>query len=544
VMPRLLIAFVLAACVQAAGNRAVLSQRAEPRTFNPVIAVDSPTRDILRLLHGRLARINGTTLGVDPALAKGWKFSPDGRVCTIELRQGIRFSDGDPFDADDVLFSFEVYLDAKTGSPQRDLLAPEGQPIRVSKTGPFAVRIEFPVPHAPGARLFDGLAMLPKHLLEKAYREGKLAQSWTVSSPLNQMAGLGPFVAERYVPGQRLVLKRNPNYWQPGKPGLDEVEILFTPDQTAEALRFRHGEIDLLQRPSAKAFAAFEANVAKLDLGPSLEYHFLFFNLNTDKVGEAVRAKQIWFRDIAFRKAVSLASDRAAMAKLAFEGRASALAHHVTPGNRAWLVDTAAPRHSVEEAKRILRDARFKLQGDALISAAGQPVEFSLLVNSANAAQMQIATILQEDLKSIGIKLRITPMEFRSLVDRVTRSLDFEAAIMGLGSGDADPNSEMNIWMSSGSMHVWNLSAEKNPMPWEREIDQWMQRQRSTLNVAERKRAYGNVQKLVAEHLPLIALVSPHLLVVHKPGLQGVRPGIVPPYALWNIEEWRWGASR
>jgi peptide/nickel transport system substrate-binding protein len=522
----------------------VLSQRAEPRTFNPVIAVDAPTRDILRLLHGRLARINGGTLGVDPSLAKSWRFSPDGRVCNIELRQGIRFSDGDPFDADDVLFSFEVYLDAKLGSTQRDLLAPEGQPIQVTKAGPYAVRIEFPVPHAPGARLFDGLAMLPKHLLDKPYREGKLAQSWTVASPLNQIAGLKPFIAERYVPGQRLVLKRNPNYWQPGKPGLDEVEILFTPDQTAEALRFRHGEIDLLQRPSAKSFTAFEAATAKLDLGPSLEYHFLFFNLNggSQKLSEGVRAKQVWFQDIAFRKAVSLAADRAAMAKLAFEGRASALAHHVTPGNKAWLVETAPPRHSIDEAKKLLQQAGFRLQGGSLTSAAGQAVEFSLLVNSANAAQMQIATILQEDLRALGIKLRITPMEFRSLVDRVTRSLDFEAAIMGLGSGDADPNSEMNIWMSSGSMHVWNLSAEKNPLPWELEIDQWMRRQRSTLNVSERKRAYGNVQKLVAEHLPVIALVSPHLLVVHKPGLQGVRPSIVPPYALWNIEDWRWGS--
>lgn len=540
-MIRVAVFALFLATLWAAPSRVVLSQRAEPRSFNPVTALDVPTRDVLRLLHGRLARINGTTLAAEPALAKSWKFSADGRACTVELRRDVRFSDGDAFDADDVLFSFEVYLDPKLGSPQRDLLSPNGQPVRATKLSSHTVRIEFVEPYAPGARLFDGIAMLPRHLLEKPYRDGKLAQAWTVATPPAQMAGLGPFVLGQYTAGQRLVLRKNPHYWQAGKPKLDEVEIVFTPDQTAEVLRFRQGEIDLVQRPPAKAFASLDNALAKLDAGPSLEYHFVFFNLNeaNDKLPEAIRAKQAWFRNVAFRRAVSLAADRAAMAKLAFEGRASALAHHVTPGNKAWLVETAPPRHSVDEAKKALREAGFRV-GTAVTDASGRPVEFSLLVNAANTAQNQLAAILQEDLRGLGIALRIVPLDFRALVDRVTKSLDFEAALMGLGSGDADPNSEMNVWLSSGSMHVWNLSAEKNPLPWEKEIDRWMKQQRSAMNPAERKRAYGQVQKLVAENLPVIALVSPHLLVAHKAGLAGVKPGITPPYALWNIEDWRW----
>ncbi len=527
------------ACLFVAGawcadaDRVVLSQRAEPRSWNPVTALDAPTRDLLRLVHGRLARIHGGTLQPEAQLAQKWKFSPDGRSCTVELRRGVRFSDGEPFDADDVLFTFEVYLDPKLGSPQRDLLAPNGQSVKVSKRSSHVVLLEFTQPYAPGARLFDGLAILPRHLLEKPYREGKLAQTWTVATAPAQMAGLGPFVVDRYVAGQRLILRRNPHYWQPGKPKLREVELVFTPDQTAEVLRFRQGEIDLLQRPPAKAFAALPPEVVKLDAGASLEYHFLFFNLNGagEKVPPAIRAKQPWFRQESFRRAVSLAADRAAMAKLGFEGRATPLAHHVTPGNRAWLVETRAPRRSLDEARALLREA----------GLSGRPLEFSLVVNSANTAQSQLAAILQEDLRQLGIQMRVVPLDFRSLVERVTKTLDYEAALMGLGSGDADPNSEMNVWLSSGSMHVWNLSAENNQTEWEREIDRYMSQQRATMNVAERRRAYGEVQKLVARHLPVIALVSPHLLVAHKPGLKGIQPAIVPPYALWNLEDWSWG---
>lgn len=344
-------------------------------------------------------------------------------------------------------------------------------------------------------------------------------------------------------PGQLVRLRRNPHYWQAGKPLLDEVEVVFVPDQTAEALRFRRGDLDLLQRPAAKVFAALEPAFTKQDAGASLEYHFVFFNLNAERVPDAVRAKQQWFREPAFRRAVSLAADRAGMSRLAFEGRATPLAHHVTPGNKAWVTEVA-PRHDPAEAQRQLQSAGFRLDGAALRDGGGRPVEFSLAVNGANTAQMQIATILQEDLRALGMRMRIVTLEFRSLVDRVLKTLDYDAALMALGSGDADRNAEMNVWLAGGSMHVWNLAAEKKPLPWEMEIDRLMKRQRGSRDAKERRRLYGEVQRLVAEHLPIVALVSPHLLVAHKPGLQGVRPGIVPPYALWNIEDWQWERRR
>src|SRR5262249_52294353 len=133
---------------------------------------------------------------------------------TLELRQGLRFSDGQPFDADDVLFTVQVYLDPSVGSPQRALWILDGKPITVRKLNPYRVVFDLPRVNAVGDRLFDGVSMLPRHLLERPYREGKLASIWGLRTPPSEIAGMGPFRLKEYVPGQRLVLEKNPYYWK------------------------------------------------------------------------------------------------------------------------------------------------------------------------------------------------------------------------------------------------------------------------------------------------------------------------------------------
>jgi peptide/nickel transport system substrate-binding protein len=528
------------------------SMRTEPRTLNPVVAVDAPSRELMRLLHGRLGRIHGVSQAMEPALASGWRFSADGKSCVVELRKDVKFSDGDPFDADDVVFSLQVYLDEKVASPQRSLLTPGGKAVTVEKRSAHEVRLRFAEPYGPGERMFDGLAILPRHLLEAPYKQGRLAEVWSTAEAPAGIAGLGPFVLDRYVPGERMVLKRNPYFWQrDGKgarlPYLDEVRIVFLADQTAEALRFRAGDLDLLSRPPAQAFSSLRRELPDhgfIDSGASLEYHFVFFNLN-EAAPAAVLARQEWFRRTAFRRAVSLAADREAMARLVFEGRAAALTHHVTLGNRQWLAEgIRPPGRSVAEARKLLEAEGFRNDGGTLKDSAGRAVEFSVAYNSGNTQQGRMATLLQEDLRGLGIAVRLVPLEFRALVGRVLKTLDYDAALMALGSGDADPNAEMNVWHTSGAMHVWNLGARGNPTAWEAEIDRLMERQQATRDPARRKAAYDRVQALVAEHLPVISLLSPNLLTIHKPGLRNVQPSVLPPYALWNIERLDWEPRR
>jgi peptide/nickel transport system substrate-binding protein len=533
------------------GGRLVISQRAEPKTFNPVTAMDGNSREIIGLITADLIHINRYSQNTEAALASSWSVSADFRRYTLQLRPGLRFSDGEPFDADDVLFTFQVYLDEHVHSPQRDLLIVSGKPIRSQKISTYKVEFEFGQPYAAAERLFDSIAILPCHLLKNAYDEGRLTEAWSLTTPPQQIAGLGPFRVKEYVPGQHIVLERNPYYWKQDLNGthlpyLDEIYSVFTGSADAEAMRFQQGEIDVVDRLNAANFSVLERNrqageFRVYDLGPGLEYNFLVFNLNDlrSKNLPAIAGKQAWFRRLAFRRAISAAIDRGAIVRLAYRGRAFPLSTHVTPGNRRWLNSSIPPpARSVPGAMQILRQAGFSWRSDGrLLDQERQPVAFSIVFNAGKPEYEQAATLLQADLEEIGMDVKVVPLEFRALLDRVFRSYEYDAAIMALASGDADPNSEMNVWSSDGSAHLWNLGSERVQTPWEEEIDSLMQRQMITPDYEKRKRMYDRVQQLVWENLPLICLVSPNVLVGATERLGNFNPAILGNYTLWNAEE-------
>ena len=533
-----------------AGGRLVVALRSEPKTLNPVLAVDEPSRDVIRCLTADLIHINRGSLKTEPSLAKSWSVSRDGRQYTLHLRHGLRFSDGEPFNADDVIFSFQVYLDEKINSSQRDLLVVGGKPIVVVKVDAYTVRFELAQPYAAAERLFDGLAILPRHLVESSYRSGNFSQSWSLSMPPNQFAGLGPFRLKEYVPGQRVVLERNPYYWKADRAGnqlpyLNEIVFLFVASEDAQVIRFQSGDTDVLSRFSAENFAVLQKQQSEKgyhldDLGPGLEYNFLFFNLNdlAPKSLPEIAKKQAWFQDLRFRQAVSAAIDREGIVRLVYSGRATPIWDQVTPGNKLWQDEKIArPAQSVERARQLLQSAGFSWKSGTLVDPHGAPVEFSILTSSSNAQRMKIATIIQDDLSQLGMTVQVVPLEFHAMVDRLQNSYNYEAAVMGLVSGDADPTSEMNVWLSSGETHLWHPNQDKPATAWESEMDQLMQEQLVTLDYAKRKRLYDRVQEIVAEDLPVICLVSPNILVGATNRVGNFRPGILVPYALWNVEQ-------
>ena len=536
------------------GGRLVIAQRSEPRTFNPAMAVDQNSQGVNARMNADLVHINRATQKTEPALAKSWSISKDGAQITVKLRRGLRFSDGAPFDADDVLFSFKVYLDEQVHSPQRDLLIITGKPVTLQKIDAYTVRFVFPAPYAPAERVFDGLAIMPRHLLEKDYRAGKLNQVWTLNTPPDKMAGLGAFRLKQVVPGDRIVLERNPHYWKVDTQGqrlpyLDELTFMVVPTQDAQVVRFQAGDAHLISGLSADNFAVLEpeqqARHFKLyDAGPGLEYNFLMFNLNDDvesRLPEVAR-KQKWFRDARFRQAVSAAIDRAGIIRLVYRNRGAAIATHVSPGNRAWFnAGVPVPAQSAKKARELLQAAGFSWKPDnTLIDSAGQPVEFSVVVSSSNAQRGQIATLIQDDLKKIGMVAHVTPMESRSANDRVLNSHDYEAVVMGLVSGDADPTPDMNILMSSGQTHLWHLGEKTPATPWEAELDQLMQKQLVTVNYQQRRKLYDRVQEVLAQELPMVYLASPNILVGAREDLANFHPAVMEQYTFWNADELFW----
>jgi len=498
-----------------------------------------------------LIHINRSSQQVEASLAKSWTVSKDGRTFTLKLRRGLRFSDGQPFDADDVLFTFQVYLDEKVHSPQRDLLIVGGKPLEVQKVDSYTVRFTLAQPYAAAERIFDSLAILPRHLLEKAYQGGRFAQVWNVNASPADIAGLGPFRLKEYVAGQRMVLERNPYFWKADQkknrlPYLDQVVFLFVGNEDAQVIRFQAGDTDLISRLNSENYNLLakerqNQGYELFDLGPSLEYNFLMFNLNDLKTGnlDQITDKQKWFSDLKFRQAVSAAIDREAIVKLVYGTRAVPLWGNVSPSNRLWVDQTLPhPARSVERGRELLKSAGFSWRNDGqLLDATGKAVEFSIITSSSNNQRSKMATIIQDDLSKLGMNVHVVPLEFRAVLDRVFQTYDYEAAVMGLGGGDADPNPEMNVWLSRGGTHLWHLGETKPATEWEGQIDQLMKKQMVELKYSRRKHLYDQVQEIIAVNLPYIFLATPDILVGAKKNLANFKPAILEPSTLWNVEQ-------
>jgi peptide/nickel transport system substrate-binding protein len=307
------------------------------------------------------------------------------------------------------------------------------------------------------------------------------------------------------------------------------LKFVFVAAEEAQVLRFAAGETDILNRVNAR-YLSLLGNNEVTDLGPGLEYTFLFFNLGP--------GANPWFSNLAFRQAVSAAIDREAIARLVFAGRATPLWVHVPPGNRLWVngAITKQPR-SLEKGRELLTKAGFHWDGSRnLVDAEGKRVLFSLMTSAGNQDRSQIAAIIAEDLRQLGMEVRVATVEFRSLLDRVLNTHQYDACVLSLGGGDADPNSEMNVWLSGGATHIWNPRQDKPAAPWEAEMDDLMRRQLTTLNHSERKTLFDRLQEIEAAQLPIISLVSPHILTAAKPSIGNFRPAVLDHYTLWNAE--------
>jgi peptide/nickel transport system substrate-binding protein len=304
----------------------------------------------------------------------------------------------------------------------------------------------------------------------------------------------------------------------------------------------------MISRLGAENFSALsrqQHGYTMTDAGPGLEYNFLFFNLNDlgDKALPDAARKSKWFHEVKFRQAVSAAIDRDAIVRLIYQGRGAALWGPVTPGNRRWVnASIPHPARSLDQARALLKEAGFTLKAGAngeasLVDADGKAAEFSILTSSSNADRTKMAAIIQDDLKELGIHVQVVPLEFRSLIDRVTQSKEYDACVLGLASFDADPNSDLNVWLSSGGTHLWSPSQAHPATPWEAEIDALMEQQLATPSFEQRKKLYDRVQQILAEYQPMVFLASPDILTGAKNNIGNFHPAVLEPYVLWNVEQ-------
>ena len=527
-----------------AGGTLRVGIRSAPQTWNRILATDAVTHQITERLNAPLLRINRVTQELEPELAESWSFSEDGRELTFKLRPNVTFSDGQPFTADDVAFTFRAIHDPQVASTFSEVAAVEGKPLVPEVVDPLTVRFKLPFRTAAVGRIFDSIVILPRHRLEASLEQGNFPSEYGIGASEDTIVGLGPFVLEHYVTGQRVVLRRNPNYWKYGPAGvrlpyLDGMSFEILPDANALALRFSAGELDLLSPLPSEHFASLREKQASdlrlIDLGPGTTPERIWFNLNPE--GSVSPEQRAWFIDRRFRRAISLAIDRRSIGKLAYADLASPAAGPITPSNRLWWNESIAPPpYDPQRARELLAEAGFKQEGDVLRAPGGEPVRFTLLTNTGNPFRMKTATLVQEDLARIGVEMHLVPLDFAALIGRVTRSFDYQACLLGITFTDPDPSAQRQLWSSRSPLHLWHPSQPEPASSWEERLDEIMDRQMLAVRYDARKALIDELQAIVVEELPVIDLVVPHALVGTTVRLGNLEPTPFWHPTLWNSE--------
>lgn len=541
------------------GGRLVVAERSSPLTFNYPLAGDLTTINTsFFLMSARLVEFDHDKQEFVPGLAESWPMSDGQRVVTVKLRDGLKFSDGTPLTADDVLFTLRVFYDKTVQSPSfHDAMLVGGEPIKASKLDERTVKLEMPQPVAVPESYLYNVGVLPRHKLEVAFNQGEYQKAWATTAAPADFAVSGPFTLKEYVPGQRTILQRNAHYWKKDAAGnqlpyLDEISIEAVDNPNTGLLKFQQGELDILDNIRPADYATLKDKpgpVAVRDIGPWLQTDVLWFNLNEgmDEQGKQLGdpVKRAWFSDARFRRAVAYAIDRPSIIQNVLRGLGTPLSGIVSPSNKRW-VNANIPRYDydVQRAKDLLKEAGFQLRDQGgtpqLADSAGHPVEFTLIVAENVAVRKQMATIIQEDLAKLGIKIVVSPLEDKAFSDYIRKTLNYDAAIHGFSVSDTDPSSMSAVFKTGGQLRYWSLANKKPGAEWETKIDQLMNEQAVESDAAKRKAKFDEAQRLFAEQLPVVPLVVRHFVSGAKTNLGNYRSSFLPPRSLWNADELFW----
>jgi peptide/nickel transport system substrate-binding protein len=547
------------------GGSLSLATPTDMKTFNVITATESASNDIL---WGHVFRClvdyrnAGDPSGYDAGICTDWNSSEDAKQWTFHLRQGVRWSDGEPFTAEDVLFTYDVIRDSKVETPIRDAFIEgkeeNGDPIYpdVEKLDDYTVRFAL---HKPNGSFLDNvysLWLIPKHKWETAVREGRFNQAMKLSDDPADVVALGPYRIKEYVTGERIVLERNPYFWKIDKKGqrlpyLNRVVFIIAKDLNTIALKFEAGELDILTpRVRAEDYASVKKlegpQIKVVDSGVSLNTSWMIFNQRAGvnpKTGKSFVElwKQRLFRNSVFRQAVSYAIDRQGMANTIFSGRGIPLYSFVSPGDTYWYSEDVVRRpYDPDRARQMLSEIGLRdRNGDSFLEDAdGHTIEVNLITNSENSQRVHAAAFIVKNLQDVGIKAASTPMSFGVVNTALQSTFDFDAILLGWRAAvPTGPSNYKNILLSSSLQHVWFPSQPSPSTEWEARIDQLVYQIQGSRDEAERKRLFAEIQRLWSEQLPEIDLVAEQEAVAYKATIGNVHPSPLPPRATWNIEE-------
>lgn len=559
---------------EAAQSQLVLHSLSDPKTFNYALKSEFP--NIFPFTFEGLTFVNDSTGKIEPALAESWESFDNNKRFIFTLRQDLKWSDGVPLTADDVIFTYEdIVFNPEIATDQKDVL-------RIGRNRLFPKirkldnrRIEFilPEPFAPFLRITsgaqDGVVILPKHILSEsitskdANGNPKFASTWGTDTKPENIVVNGAYRIVNYTPSERVILQRNPHYWRKDEQGNSQPYIERIVWQIVEStetalLQFRSGGLDITDGWGAMPSENFgllkrEEKRGKFKIytdGTRPGTNFISFNLNKGKRnGKPLidPIKSRWFNTVEFRQAVAYAIDRQSLINNTFRGLGELQNSPISVQSPYYISPKEGLKvynYNPDRSKQLLAKAGFKFneQGQ-LIDQAGNRVRFTLMTNAENKTRVAIGAQIKQNLAKIGIQVDFNPIAFNTLVDKLSNTLNWECYLLGF-TGGVEPNDGANVWSTDGGLHSFNQKPQQGQPPlenrevadWEAEIGRLYIEGAREVNEAKRKAIYAKTQQITQEYLPMIYLVNPLSMSAVRDRIAGVNYNALGG-VVWNIHE-------
>jgi peptide/nickel transport system substrate-binding protein len=448
---------------------------ADHNGFDPPLLLGMP--DVIVTQHTNdnlLMRQND--LALKPMLAESWEANDDLTQYTFKLREGVKFSHGKEFTADDVVHSFKRMLDPEVGSPARSTLEIITDVVAVND---HAVRFDL---DGTNAFLPDTMSIYQARITPSGIDAGQLAV---------QTFGTGPFTMTEHVSGERTVMERNPDYWEIGTPYLDELVFVYMPEPETRVEALKAGAVDAYYKLDSPSVAGLEAHpdtkVAETASGS-------YMNVSMDMRVEPWDNKLV-------RQAMQAATDREAIRKAALFGKgAIAYDHPIPPNDPHFAADIKLPSYDPARAKELLAEAGFP---DGL--------EVTLFTASVGAPMVEMAVALKESAAPAGFTINIERMP----EDQYWASVWMTEPFTTVYWNGRTPDLALSIVYHSEA--EWNESRYSNPV-----VDDLIIKARSQTNLEDRKETYAEVQRILIDDVPRILPVFQPYFVGLRNNVQGV----------------------
>ncbi|MBY0358186.1 MAG: ABC transporter substrate-binding protein [Candidatus Obscuribacterales bacterium] len=538
----------------------------DPKTFNPWTAADSLSSELGGTMFRGLAQTDMFNGDVVPDLAVEIKELPDHVTYITRLRKGLKWSDGKPITSADVEFTWNKIIGQGYGNTSiRDIAQVEGKMPKVTSEDELTNKFVTAKPFVPFKRLL-ATPIAPKHIVEPiiSKKDGhrQFEQLWSVNCNPASLITSGPYVLSRFVPSQRVELKKTSNFYMldqkgRGLPNIDKQIYTIIPDVNTLLLKFKAKEIDITQLRARDVVDLLKnqkaGNYRLYNLGPSTGSFFLVFNMNQRNDGKSKKPyvdpiKSAWFNDTNFRQAVNHIIDRQKIVANYFKGIGSVSHTSMPEASPFYDKDLPAFSPDLKAAEDMLRQSGFVKKPDGyLYDKKGHKVEFDLLYASGGTFYPAAAGMIADDMKKLGIKANLQELNFNVIQDKMDSKKDWDAQLMALTGDPLEPHNGANVFRTDGRLHLFDQRDHDDKgnikvtdaRPWEKRMDEIYDLAACEFDQTKRKALYDEFQKIIYDQAPFIYIVCPTSIIGTRNTIKNYDPTPLSQtiMGLHNLEE-------